>query len=99
MIFIRQTFIAKWIRALMRIQILIIILYINSNNRKDKNKHIPIKVVKFHKYRHKKSNWIMKYRDKLYKQLKTFHPDFAEHKTCYINLKTHNTILKSIREL
>ena len=66
----------------------------------------PINIVKFLKYRHKKSNWIMKgllrsikYRDKLYKQLKMSHPDSAEHNTCYINFKTYNTILKkSIRE-
>ena len=53
------------------------------------NKHIPIKVVKFHKYRHNKSNWItkgllraIKYRNKRYKQVKMPHPDSAEHNIC-----------------
>ena len=50
-----------------------------------KNIHIQTKVVKFHKYRHKKSNWItkgllrsIKYRDKLCKQLKMLHLDSAQ---------------------
>ena len=71
-----------------------------------KNKHIQTKVVKFHKYRHKKSNWItkgilrsIKYRDKLYKQLKMLDPDCAQYTTSCTNLKTYNVILKkNIRE-
>ena len=70
-----------------------------------KNKHIQTKVVKFNKYRHKKSNWItksilrlIKYRNKLYKQLKMLHPDSAQYNTCCTNLKTYNVILKNIRE-
>ena len=72
-----------------------------------KHNHIPIKV-KFHKCRHKKSNWItkgllrsIKYRDKRYKQLKMSHADSAEHNTCYINLKTYNAanIGKTINEI
>ena len=41
------------------------------------NKHIPCKLVKFNKYKHKKSTWItqgllksIRYRDKLYKQMR-----------------------------
>ena len=41
----------------------------------------------------------IKYRDKLYKQLKMLHPDSAQYNTCCTNLKTYNVILKkNIRE-
>ena len=66
-----------------------------------KNKHMHTKVVKFHKYRHAKSNWITKglirstkYIDTLYKQLNMLHPDSVQHNTCCTNLKTCKVILK-----
>ena len=50
------------------------------------NKFMPSKMVKLKIYKHKKSSWIMKgllksirYRDKLYKQLKLTNPDTFEY--------------------
>ena len=66
-----------------------------------KNKFMPSKMVKFKKYKHKKSSWITKgllksirYRDKLYKQLKLTNPDTFEYSVFKINLKSYNAILK-----
>ena len=69
------------------------------------NKYFPRKLVRFRKYKHKRSPWmtsgILKsifYRDKLYIKLKSMdqsNPNFATHQT---NFKTYNNILKkSIR--
>ena len=51
-----------------------------------KNKFMPSKMVKLKKYKHKQSSWITKgllksirYRDKLYKQLKLTNPDTFEY--------------------
>ena len=70
-----------------------------------KNKHMPYKTVKLKKYKHKKSAWItlgllksIRYRDKLYKTLKTTRPESSKYFAIRINLTTYNTILKkSIR--
>lgn len=70
------------------------------------NRHLPIRKVKFNKYKHKVTPWItfgiiksIKYRDKLYKSLKALHPDSIEYSNQKINLKTYNSILsKSIKE-
>ena len=66
-----------------------------------KNKHMPCKLVKFNKYKHKKSTWItqgllksIRYRDKLYKQLRLSNPSSPHYNTLSINLKTYNLILK-----
>ena len=66
-----------------------------------KNKFITSKMVKLKKYKHKKSFWITKgllksirYRDKLYKQLKLTNPDTFEYSVLKINLKSYNAILK-----
>ena len=66
-----------------------------------KNKFMPSKMVKLKKYKHKKSSWITKgllksirYRDKLYKQLKLTNPDTFEYSVLKINLKSYNAILK-----
>ena len=66
-----------------------------------KDKHMPTKLVKFNKYKHKKSMWItqgilrsIQYRDKLYKQLKLTYPNSSNYEIININLKTYNTILK-----
>ena len=66
-----------------------------------KNKYIMSKLVKFNKYKHKKSTWItqgllapIRHRDKLYKKIKLTNPDSREHEMLLINLKTYNVILK-----
>ena len=70
-----------------------------------KNKHMPCKLIKFNKYKHKKSKWItqgllksIRSRDTLYARLKRLQPNTIEHNTLLINLRTYNNILKrSIR--
>ena len=70
-----------------------------------KNKHMPCKLIKFNKYKHKKSKWIaqgllksIRSRDKLYARLKGLQTNTIEHSTLLINLRTYNNILKrSIR--
>ena len=69
------------------------------------DKHIPLKVIKLNKYKHKKSEWItegilisIKYRDKLYKIKKCSTTD-DEYERNSTNLRTYNNILnKAIRE-
>ena len=63
--------------------------------------HMPNKLVKFNRYKHKKSTWIthglltsIRYRDKMYKQLKLTNPNSNNYETIKNNLKTYNTILK-----
>ena len=65
------------------------------------NRHLPVKLVKFHKHKHKKSNWItkgiirsIKYRDKLYAELKQTTTDTPEYTNLKTNLKTYNSILR-----
>ena len=66
---------------------------------------MPCKLIKFNKYKHKKSKWIpqrllksIRSRDKLYARLKRLQPNTIEHNTLLINLRTYNNILKrSIR--
>ena len=72
---------------------------INDENLRAKNKHMPCKLVKFNKYKHKKSTWItqgllksIRYRDKLYKQLKLSNPNSSHYDTLKFNLKTYNLI-------
>ena len=62
-----------------------------------KNKHMPCKLVKFNKYKHKKCTWItqgllksIRYRDKLYKQLRLSNPNSLHYDTLKFNLKTYN---------
>ena len=70
-----------------------------------KDRHLPSKLVKFDKHKHKKSKWItygiiksIQYRDNLYKNLKTSDPLSLEYFILKTNLATYNTILKkSIR--
>ena len=65
---------------------------------------MPNKLVKFNRYKHKKSTWIIRglltsirYRDKIYKQLQlTNHPS-NNYETININLKTyHKNVLRKI---
>ena len=74
---------------------------INDDILRAKNKHMPCKLVKFNKYKHKKSTWItqgllksIRYRDKLYKQLRLSNPNSLHYDTLKFNLKTYNLILR-----
>ena len=65
------------------------------------DKHLPVKISKFNKYKHKKHKWItsgilnsIKFRDKLYNRLKRTSRDNPMHETLSINLRTYNRILK-----
>ena len=65
------------------------------------DKHMPIKVVKANKYKHKKNSWItqgimrsIKFRDKLYKKLKSTNPNSETYNVYKINLQTYNRILR-----
>ena len=69
---------------------------INDEIVRAKNKHMPCKLVKFNKYKHKKSAWItlgllksIRYRDKVYKQLRLSNPN-----SLHYDLKTYNLILR-----
>ena len=66
-----------------------------------RKKHIPNKIMKFNRYRHKKSKWItngilisIRYRDKLYKKLHSITRDSPLYDNYKINLGTYNRILK-----
>ncbi len=66
-----------------------------------KLKLMPIKLVKFNKYKHKISPWIMRgilqsiqYRDNLYKKHKMTDAALPEFDIRRINLKTYNNVLK-----
>ena len=71
-----------------------------------KEKHLPVKVKKANKYKHKLTPWItsgiiksIKYKDKLYKTMKSHIPDSEAFNNSRINLQTYNRILqKTIRE-
>ena len=65
------------------------------------DKHMPMKTVKFDKYRHKKETRItsgilksIRYKDKLYRQLKMTDPLIPQYNFLKTNLKTYSTILK-----
>ena len=65
------------------------------------NKHLPVKNVRFNKYKHKKHKWItsgilnsIKFRDKLYNKLKKTTPDSPMLEIFTTNLRTYNRILK-----
>ena len=74
---------------------------INDEILRAKIKHMPCKFVKFNKYKHKKSTWIaqgllksIRYRDKLYKQLRLTNPNSLRYDKLKFNLKTYNLILR-----
>ena len=68
-------------------------------------KHLPQKLVKYKKHKHKKARWItqgiirsIKFRDKMFARLRKTSPDDELFHTLKINLQTYNRILKkSIR--
>ena len=66
-----------------------------------KEKHLPSKLIRLKKYKHKISTWItmgilksIKCRDKLYMTLKMPEPDTQEYAHKLTNLRTYNIILK-----
>ena len=66
-----------------------------------KDKTMPCKLVKFHKYKHKKNDWItpgiiksIKFKDGLYKKLKNIKEPCIERTNASINLKTYEKLLK-----
>ena len=68
-----------------------------------KDKHLPIKLVKFNKHKHNKSNWIsagiirsITYRDKLYVRLKQIPIDSEMYTHLKTNLKTYQVIVKRL---
>ncbi len=67
-----------------------------------KNKHMPTKLIKYDKYKHKKSKWVtfgiiksIQFRDNLYKKIKMTDPTSIEFARLQINLNTYNKILKN----
>ena len=66
---------------------------IESSVSRVKHRHLPIKMVKFKRYKHELNNWI-KFRDKLYKQLKVTKVNTPEYLGLEINLVNYIKILK-----
>ena len=70
------------------------------------DKHFPTKLVKLKKYKHKKSTWItvgilnsIKYKDKLYRNLKQTVQNDTSYNILQINIRAYKTILnKAIRD-
>ena len=67
-----------------------------------KKKHLPLKLVKFNKHKHKKSKWITKgiiksiaFRDKMYQRFRKTQPHSQLYLTLKTNLATYNAILKN----
>ena len=65
------------------------------------NKHLPVKLVRYNKYKHKKSKWItagimrsIKFRDKLYAKLRATPSNSSDYNKYKINLQTYNRILR-----
>ena len=68
-----------------------------------KHHHMPEKIVKFDKYKHKKTNWItlslirsIKFRDNLHKKMRKTPAHSHLYHTYNTNLKTYNSILKKL---
>ena len=68
-----------------------------------RDKHLPVRTVKFNKYKHENSDWIttgilrsLQFRDKLYLKLKKTSFNSSQHATLKQNLKTYNTILNKL---
>ena len=67
-----------------------------------RSKHTPSRIVKFHRHKHKKQEWITKgilksirYRDNLYKQIKITDRNSISYNIHKTNLSTYNRILKA----
>ena len=66
-----------------------------------KDKHLEPKFVKFKKYKHKKSPWVtqgilnsIKFRDRLYKKLRSTDPTSSLYSTLEINFRTYRNLLQ-----
>ena len=67
------------------------------------DKHIPVKLVKFNRHKHKLNNWVtggiltsIRFRDKLYKRMINSHSDTILQETLKNNLSSYNRILKKL---
>ena len=74
---------------------------LHDNIQKALNKHLPIKYVRYDKYKHKRNSWItqgimrsIRFRDKLYVKLKSTPVNSSMYNTYKINLQTYNKILR-----
>ena len=74
---------------------------LNDKIRNAINKHLPIKLVKYNKHKHKKAKWItqgivnsIRFRDKLYTKLHNTPLNTSEYINRKTNLNTYNRILK-----
>ncbi len=63
---------------------------------------MPTKLIKYDKYKHKKSKWVtfgiiesIQFRDNLYKKIKMTDPTSIEFARLQINRNTYNKILKN----
>ena len=78
---------------------------INESISDARQKHLEPETVRFNKYKHRLNPWMtngilhsIRYRDKLYKKLKSLKPDSDAYRAADINLKTYRGILRrSIR--
>jgi hypothetical protein len=66
-------------------------------------KHLPYKVVKFNRYKHKIRPWItsgiltsIKNRDKMYRQLKKLNPNSNRYDSLKLNLQTYSNMIKKL---
>ena len=70
-----------------------------------KEKHLSYKLVKFNKYKHKGNKWItngiiksLKFRDKLYKEMRSVNTNSPSYATIKQNLTVYNQLLKKINK-
>ena len=76
---------------------------IEAKIKEAKDKHIPSKLVKYNKYKHKKSPWItfgilrsIKFRDNLYAKLKKAPPDSRNYESLKNNYNVYNKLLNEL---
>ena len=75
---------------------------IHNTTQKARTRHLSTKRVKFNKHKHTKSDWItlgiiksIKFRDNLYKTLKSTQTDTPEYANINTHFYTYNKILKN----
>ena len=76
---------------------------LNELISKAKDKHLPVRMIKFSKHKHSKSQWITKgiiqsiaYKDKLYMKLKQRPTDSEQYINRKTNFATYQRILKKL---
>lgn len=74
---------------------------LHDNIQRALETHMPTRLVKFNKYKHKNSAWMtgeliksIHFRDKLYKSLEIIHPDSPDYERVKFNLQRYNAMLK-----